>query len=214
MAIPATQILQAELILSGMISSAGGNSVRTDNVFHYSRISTVTAPSKAALSAAFQGAVVAPLAACLNHRWSATLVSVRWMNDPTDQALPFNCADVGAIAGDSMPSDNYVFMSIKCGLKGGNFLGNKKIGPISESDSTTGTDDILNAAALARFNTLATAMLTSITDASPNTWNMGVWSRTLQEQIVLPSVAIVQATAIAINQRISSMKKRRVKSVY
>lgn len=214
MSIPPTQIMQAEIIMSGIMTAAGSTAIRVDNVFHYSRIANVVTPTKAALETAFQSAIATPLLALLNLRYTQTLTSIRWMNDPTDQALPFAESGVGVITGDSMPSENYAYILLRCGLKGGSYKGNKKIGPLSESDTTTASADVLNAAAIARFATLQTALLAGITDGTPNTWRLGVWSRMLQEQIVLPSIAIAPVTTVLLNKRVSTMKKRKSASVY
>lgn len=216
MPIASNLISHAEIIMGGLISAGGSNSVNTQFVFHYRRPATVNPLSKAALNTAFQAAVAPSIIAMLNARWSQKYNSVRWMDDPLDQAVPFTAVNAGAIAGDSLATHLAVFVLFRTGLKGRNYRGGKHFGPFSEADCTTGGDDILNAAAIARLATTITALAVPITDASPNTWNPCVYARSLSQPLLSPVASIVtnDITTILFNKRLGNMKRRQVKSVY
>ncbi len=216
MPIAPASITHAEVIMGGLISSGGSNSVNTQFVFHYRRTSTVVNPSKANLATIFQATVAVPITAMLNARWTEKYVSVRWMDDPLDQAVPFANVVPGAIAGDSMPTHVAVFVLMRTGLKGRSYRGGKHFGPFSESDATTAGDDILNVAAQGRLATTIAAMALALTDASPNTWNPCIYARSLSSPNLQPIATITtnDVTTILYNKRLGNMKRRQVKSVY
>ena len=215
MAIPATSIIHAEIIMQGLIASGGSNAVPTQFIFQYRRTSTAVAPDKAALATAFQTAVGIPIIAMLNARWSEQFVSVRWINDALDQALPFTNVNVGGVAGDSLASHVAGFMLFRTGIKGRSYRGGKHFGPFSEADVTTAGDDVFNAAAIVRLTSTATALATSIVDSTPNTWKLCIYSRVLSQSRTNPTTIVANDVAtILINKRVANMKRRQVNSVY
>jgi hypothetical protein len=202
--------------MSGLISSGGSNAINTQFVFHYRRTATAVNPTKTALATSFQAGPAVPIIAMLNARWAEKTVSVRWMDDPLDQAVPFANVNPGAIAGDCMPSHVAVFVLYRTGLKGKRYRGGKHFGPFSESDATAAGDDILNVAAQGRLATTILALAAPITDATTNTWNPCVYSRSISSPLLEPiaSIATNDVTTILYNKRFGNMKRRQVKSVY
>jgi len=216
MPIAPTDIVHAEVTLTGLISAGGSNSVNTQFVFHYRRTAVVTTPTKTALNTIFQATVAAPIIAALNARWSQKTNTVRWLDDPLDQAVPFTAVNPGAIAGDSLPSHLAVFVLMRTGLRGRRYRGGKHLGPFSESDVTAAGDDILNVAAQGRLATIIGAIGTPLTDALGITWNPCVYSRRLSSPDLEPlaSIATNDVTTVLYNKRLGNMKRRQVKSVY
>ena len=215
MAIPANQIIHAEVIMQGLIASGGSNAVQTQFIFQYRRIATAVASTKGALATAFQAAIGIPVIAALNARWSEQFVSIRWINDALDQALPFTNVNVGGVAGDSLASHISQFMLFRTGIKGRSYRGGKHFGPFSEADVTAAGDDVFNAAALVRIQSVATALATPLVDSTTNQWNLCVYSRVLSQSRVNPTTIIANDVAtILINKRVANMKRRQVKSVY
>jgi len=215
MAIPANQIIHAEIACKGLITAGGSNSINTQFLFQYRRTSVVNVPDKAALDTAFQAGPVAKIILALNARWSQQTNEVRWLNDALDQAVPFTHVNVGAIAGDAMPSHVAVFMLFRTGIKGRSYRGGKHFGPFSESDATAGGDDVLNAAAIVRVQAIATALATPLTDANGNVWNLCVFSRSLSTLSPNPTDIVANdVTTILFNKRLGNMRSRQVKSVY
>ena len=216
MPIASTLISHAEIIMTGLIGAGGSNTINTQFVFHYRRTATINPLSKALLAAAFQAGPGAPIVAMLNARWSEKTVSVRWMDDPLDAAVPFANVNVGGIAGDSMASHLAVFVLFRTGLRGRSFRGGKHFGPFSEADATTAGDDILNAAAIARLATTIAALGAPIVEAGPNTWNPCVYARSLSSPNLQPVAAIAtnDIQTVLFNKRLGNMKRRMVRSIY
>lgn len=215
MSIPTADIVHAEVIMRGLIAAGGSNSVNTQFVFQYRRTAVVVTPTKTALATVFQAGPGAAIVAALNARWSEQTVSVRWIDDALDQEVPFANVNAGAIAGDSLASHIAQFMLFRTGIKGRSYRGGKHFGPFSETDVTAGTDDVFNAACLARITTIATALATPLVDATPNTWKLQVFSRVLSQTRQNPTNIVANDVAtILINKRVANMKRRQVKSAY
>jgi hypothetical protein len=209
------KLLHAEIILHGTIASGGSSVVNTVTTFHYRRNAVVVPANKPALDTAFQAAIVVPLAAMLNNRWTQLRNTVRLINDPLDVATVFAHAAVGAIAGDSMPTEAVGKLLLRTGFRGQNYRGFKVVGPMSESDATAAFEDVWNAATIARFTTWRTALITPLVDGSPNTWTLEIVSRDLSQLEELPvNVESADVNEILLNKRITRSKRRLVKSVY
>lgn len=204
-----------EIRLYGQIAAGGSNTKNTVNVFHYQQSVKGPSISKGNIDAIFQSTVVVPLAGGLNARWSQQRTNVRFLDDATDLGIDFSHATPGAIVGDSMATHLAVFLLLRTGLRGKNYRGSKHFGPLSESDTTAGTDDILNTAAVTRWVNIASALFTVLVDASGNSWTPFVVSRKLSQLKVNPvSVVGANVVQIAVNKRVGRMKRREVKSVY
>lgn len=215
MPIPANQIIQAEIVMRGLITAGGSNAVRTAFVFHYRRIAVTLAPSKVALEAAFNAGPSAAILAALNARFTQTLNDVRWLNDAEDPYLSIARAGVGAIAGDSLASSASAYLLHRTALRGRKFRGSKHFGPMSEADVTTANDDIWNAAALVRLAAINTALLTPLVDVTPNTWNFCVLSRSISTLTTNPTTVVTNdVTQGLVNKRVGSMLGRKVQSTY
>ncbi len=215
MPIPATSIDVVEIHLRGAIAAGGGNVVNTDFGFYFNRTSTVPPLLKSGIDAAFQAAMVVDIGAALNIRWLQHFNTIRYLNDALDAPVQFNHAVAGAVVGDSMPTFASAYMNFRTGVRGQNYRGSKHWAPLSESDTTTGTDDILNGAALARWGTVKTDLLAGFTDAQTNNWRLVVFSKTPSTYDVNPTNLVWNVvTEIVIRKNIGRMKKREVKSVY
>lgn len=205
----------AEVISHGLVSSAGSTTKNIVNVFHFMRIAGSVNPNMTNLEAAFQTALMIPITNNVNHRFTQVFNTARLMNDVTNPVTQVSRAVVGAIAGDSMPTFNYAYILLRTANRGKNFRGNKKIGPMSESNTTSGTDDIWNAAALTLLGTIATALVTNITDSDGNVWQNVVLSKTLSLTKKNPTTIVcVPITSALINKRVGRMKRREVASAY
>jgi hypothetical protein len=199
--------------MKGVAAAGGSNAVNIDNVYHYRRTTTVNPVNKANVEAAFQAGPVAKILLALNARYTQVSTSVRWIDDALDQALPFPETGVGAVAGDSQSTIDAVYILFRTGVKGRSYRGSKHYAPISEADATVG--DILNAAAIARFTAIMTALATPIVDADGNTWVIQVLSRVLSQTEVNPTnIVASDVTSLLLNKRIGRMKRRETSSVY
>jgi len=207
--------LHLEAVVYGTVASGGSSTIRTVTTFHYRRNAVVVPLDKGAFDTAFQAAIVVPLAALLNNRWTQTYNTIRAINDPLDVATIFPHAAVGAIAGDSMPTFSCGYILCRTAYRGKSYRGFKRIGPMSEADATAAFEDVFNAAALARITTLRTALITPIVDATPNTFTFEIVSRKLSNFEVTPCVVeSADVAEIITNKRITRSKRREVISQY
>jgi len=212
MPIPLNQVRVAEIVLRGQIAAGGSDAINTAFVFHYRRNTVSVDPSKTALNTAFTAGPVVPIAAALNVSWEASLHDIRWVNDAEDPYLSVTATEVGAIAGDRLPSDDAVFLLFRTALRGRRFKGGKHLAPFSESDIG---NDILNAGAVTRCNAICTALGTPLTDSTGNTWNFTILSRFLSQLRTNPTTVVANdVTQLLVNQRIGTMLNRKVRSVY
>jgi hypothetical protein len=215
MSIPSSQVTDIEIQVRGVIASAGSSAKATNFSFHYKRYATVFPVDHVHINTAFQAAVAVKIGLALNHRWTQSLNTVRFVNDALDAPVFVNEAVVGAIAGDSMATHLTVYMLLKTGIKGKSYRGSKHFAPCSEADTTTGGDDILNAAAIITFGNLAAAILAGFTDSDGNVWVPSVLSRFLSQLKTNPTTVVSnQVTAVLVNKRLGRMKRRMVASVY
>jgi hypothetical protein len=215
MPIPVNQLINLEVVTVASIAAGGSNSRPMNLVTHWRRTSTVPGLSKSSIDTAYQAAIAVPLFAALNITVTQQHNDIRFLNDATDAYLSFTHTIAGAVAGDRMKSTNAAFLLKRTGLRGRNYLGKQHLGPMSESDTTTGTDDIWNAGCLTRLATFSAALLAGFTDSNGNTWIPSVWSK-IKSQIKTNPTNIVanDVTQIAVAKRVGSAKFRQVKQVY
>jgi hypothetical protein len=212
MPIPLNQVRVAEIVLRGQIAAGGSDAVNTAFVFHYRRTAVTVDPAKAALNNAFTAGPAAAIAAALNVSWEASLHDIRWLNDAEDPYLSVTATEIGAIAGDRLPSDDAVFLLFRTALRGRRFKGGKHLAPFSESDIG---NDVLNAGAITRCTTICTALGTPLTDSTGNVWNFTIVSRFLSQLRTNPTTVVSNdVTQLLVNHRIGTMLSRKVRSVY
>jgi hypothetical protein len=215
MPIPANQIIHAEILMKGIVTAQGSNSQKFEAVFCFRRTSVTNPPSKSQLETAFQTNIATPVLLALNNTLTQTLTSVRWINDALDVPVEFTETGVGGRSGDAMAKHNAAYILFRTGLRGKSYKGSKHFGPLSESDTTAGTADLFNAAALALWATANAAILAGFTDAGGNVWIPCVLSRKLSQLRFQPTTVVASdVTAVLINKRIGRMRRREVKSVY
>lgn len=213
--LPDNQLINLQVIVYGLITSGGSTTKNTVTVFNYRRNNFPTPASKSGFNTAFQAAVVVPMAAALNNRWSQEHNTVRFLNDALDSPTLLTGAAVGAISGDGLASGSAVYLELQTGIRGKSYRGGKWFGPLSEADVTTPDDDILNAAAIGRFNTLKAALLANITDAGGNVWTPSVVSRLKSQLVTNPTTVVANdVETVLLNKRVTSLRQRKVKSVY
>jgi hypothetical protein len=201
--------------MRGIVSSAGGNSINVENIFYFRRLTTVNVLSETVLETAFQNNLALTILAALNLRYTQTLNAVRFINDQTRPFVFVNRAIAGTITGDSMPSNTAVYMLSRTAYRGKSFKGGKHFSPLSESDTTTATADILNAAALVRFQAIEAAWFAGWTDGNGNVWRPCVLSKKNSNFQVQPSVVSTSdITQCVTNQRLAKMKKHTIASIY
>lgn len=213
---PDTSIFTAEIQMQG-IGAAGGSTSRNFNFrFNYKRTTGSNVLSETALETAFNAGPTVPILAALNIRFSQTVNVVRFVEDAVRPAVTVSRTGVGAVTGDGMAMHNAVFILKRMGIRGRGSHGSNHFGPLSESDTTSGTDDILNAAAITRFNAVITALVANLTDSNGNVWVPVILSRVKPAQYKTNPTNVITypVSQMLLNKRIGRMKRRERQSVY
>jgi len=215
MPIPANQVTHAQVIVYGGRSSQGSTTINTVNIFNFRRTSVVNPLSKTDLDTIFQSTIGDKIVLALNNTWSQAYNTVRWLNDAQDPPVNFTHVNAGAVTGDSMSSVAAVSILYRTALRGRSYKGGNHFGPLSESNSTAGTADILNAGAITLFGAVITGLGTPLVDASGNTWLLSIVSRKLSTLHKNPTVVSANdVTNILLNKRIGRLIRREVRSVF
>lgn len=215
MPIPSNQITVAEIQMFGQINAGGSNTHNTVTTFHYRRTAVSPPLSKAALEAAWQAAVGIKIVDALNVKWTQLRNHVRWINDATDPPFEVSEPNIGVVAGDAMTQHCALFILFRTALRGKSYRGGIHLGALSEADTTAPAEDVLNAAALARFGAVVTALKTPIIDTGPNTWNLCILSRKGSLLQTNPTTVVTNdVTDVKPNKRIGRMRHREVASQY
>lgn len=203
-----------EIVAIGTVAAAGSNARNWRSLWRYNLISGVAAFVAADLATKFNTQVMVPMLLCLNHRLSVSTITCRDMSDATSFPTQFTHAGVGAIAGDSMKLSAAAFVKFNLGIRGRGVKGSKHLYPMSESDSTTGTDDLFNAGALATLATFGTAAILPITDALGNIWAPFSLAKGSQIKTNPTTINGHIWQSFNIAKRIGEMKVRKVGQVY
>lgn len=215
--VPADPIKFVTTSIIGTVSSAGARARSVSFTFTWRRDLVALAVSKTAVLTEFQARVAVPIAAALNIRYTQIANTIRVYNDATSGVLrvPLAAPLIGSINGDSQAAHNAVAITRSTGLKGPCSRSAVHLSPLSESDTTILTDDVLNVAALARFTTVAAAILAGFTDATGNIWVPvvvgGLHVAPPVAQIKVNPVTITWALVISsiVQSRIGTMVRRK-----
>lgn len=201
-----------EIVLNGNMAPGGSNAKRSGNVFYYRRAVIGAGVTTAGLAAAFRTAVIVPLLAACNQRYSPQSVSIRMINDATFAPQTIAQAGVGAIATDGEPCDDAAVLMMKTAYRGKNGRGFKHFGGTNEVDTT---DDILTGAGLARWQAVQAGCMLTITDAGGNQFAPFLFSRVGSQWKVNPTtIRGADFNSSKLIGNIGTMRRRRSKTVY
>jgi hypothetical protein len=212
MPIPDGQITCAEVVVLGFTLAAGSNQTPCQNRYHYRRTTFVNLANKAQLSAAFIAGPMALLLAAANARYTPSALTIRWVNDAEDPPNQFAVPGVGAIATDSMVSEDACYMRLRTAKRGPRFNGSKHFGCVNEIDSV---GDVLVGAGLVRWQAVQASLPVAIVDAGPNTWALAILSGPPLSQIkVNPTTVVVNdVLTVVLNRNLGNMRKRKCRRV-
>lgn len=215
MAVPANQLINAEVVIHASAAAEGSTARPIQLVTHWRRTAVAVNTTKTAIDTAFQAAVAVPFFAALSITVTQQYNAIRFVNDALDAYSSFTHTVAGAITGDRMAITNAAFLLLRTGYRGSSYKGSKHIGPMSESDSTSGSEDLWNAGCLTRLGTLASALLAGFTDSTGNVWVPSIYSKTLSQDTINPTnIVATDVVQVLVNKRIGTMRGRRVPSVY
>jgi len=211
-----TDMNVAEIVCNGTVAAGGSEAKVSTSVWYFRRTGIILPVDPAHVESAFQTAIAIPLTNFLNARYTQANNQCRIINDATQPYKQVSRAVAGQVAGDSMSTIECAYMLMRPAIRGKGIKGSKHLYPLSETQTTIGTSDILNAGAMTLFGLLATAVLAGFTDSDGNVWVPTIFSRPKVSQTKRnPTKIIVNDVAsILLNKRVAKMKKRYVKSVY
>lgn len=210
MPLPANQLKTLEVVIRGTIGAAGAGVTPAVTTLHYTRRTVAVNASKSAFNTAFAAGPLAALLAAANVRYTPNVVSLRFLEDANDVFQDFTVAGAGAIATDSLPSDQSIFTLFRTNLRGKSYKGGAHWALPSEIDTT---GDVLTGAGLGRWQALQTALAAAIVDATPNTWDLQVVSRKLCQLRTNPTTVVTnQVTQVLLDINIGRMKTRKVRT--
>jgi hypothetical protein len=200
--------------MKGTVAGAGSNSRSAAFVFNWYRVLTALAVDKGHIDTAFNTSICNPIWSALNARFTQTYNTVRYVNNWLDQPVRFAHAHAGSITGDSMPTTCSAFIELTTGLRYSFNRGSKKLFPMSETDTTTGSDDMFNAACVTRLTTIASAIVAGFTDSDGNIWAPVILSTKYSQLGQAPAmIYATPVTGATVSSRIGSMRHRKVKSL-
>lgn len=212
MPIPGAQMQVCEIVVPARQAAAGSNSPPSINVCHFRRTTTVNPWVNGNIGAAFVASVGAAILAAANVRYTPGSVNVRCVNDAQDPYGVATFAGNGAIATDSLPSDDAVVIILKSAIRGKSYQGRKHFGCGNEADTT---GDVLVGAGLGRWQAVVTAYLAGFTDSDGNIWVPCVLSRKLSKLKTNPTTVVsADVIKILLDLNIGTMRRRRTKTVY
>lgn len=204
-------VTHARVEVRAVFAAAGGSAKKVIIKFDYRRIATVNVPSKADLAAAFAAGPYAAILTAANVRFGNGVAYIRWLNDAQNPFVPFVLAGAGATVTDSLPSYNAIYMLLSTAVRGRSYMGSKHFPGGSESDTT---GDLLSGGGLANWQAVQTAILTPITDATPNTWKLCVVSGKLSQIKVNPTfMSSEDVTVVVLDKSLGTMRRRKIATV-
>lgn len=203
-----------EIAMLGYSVARGGSTKNLANVYQFYRTNAINPRVKANVEAAFQASIGAAVLAALSVDYTQTNTTIRWIDDGTDAPVSFTEVGVGAIAADRLPDHVCATVRMKSGMRGIASRGSKHYGPIGEDDTT---GDCLKTTPLARFNSIAAAILLGFTDSDGNVWVPILVSRVVRTHPIFnanpTSFVWSQVVSAGANKSLGSMKRRKIKSV-
>jgi hypothetical protein len=198
-----------EVIIHGSQAAGGSTVTPALNRFYY-RQTGGPAAVLSALVTAFATALLTPLAAAANARWSANNISARLVNDPLAAETITASAVVGAIATDPQPSENSVVVNLYSGTRGRSGRGFKHYPGVNEADTTA---DVI-VGGLARWQAVRDASKAVLTDANGTIYTPFLLSPSWSNLTKAPTqIYGVNVSAAKLNIRVATMKRRKSKTV-
>lgn len=168
--------LTVEIVSKGVIADGGAGIRPCLNVFHFRRDNNTNTLNKANIGAQFDSVVFPSIIAELSNDYSCDTLQVRFLEDNLDAYQDVTVAEVGGVGTARAPDYQCVTVQLKTNVRGRNYRGSKHLSPIAEADTD---GDVIAAARLAAWGSVATACGMPFTDASANVWTPFVWSREL-----------------------------------
>lgn len=215
MAIPLNQMSVAQVTVAGTLAAGGTQTKNLIWNFYFQRIGVSPPWIPTTIETAFSAAIVPSLLLALNIAFTQKYNLVRCLNDATDPGAQVPRSGIGAVTGDPMVSFASNYVLCRTGNRGKHYRGAKHFAPLSESDTSSGSGNILNAGSISLWGTFLAAWLAGFTDGSGNVWIPVLFSRSLSQVSLNPTTLVVNPiTQLLLNKRVGRMKRRETPSEY
>lgn len=202
-----------EFLIKGTVATTGSGTKNFFNVFHY-RSNTIPVPdSKVAVLNFFLSAIWSLAGASLSSAYTGVESDVRLLDEATDQYAVGNVPASGAVAGARLPTDVSASVLLRTSLRGKNYRGAKRFGPLASSDVVN--DEITAAAITAHWAALIAALSGGMTGGGlSGTYTPIVVSRFKSQLSVDPTtIDGAPITAALLNKTVGTMRRRKEKTV-
>lgn len=200
----------AQVAMQATVVARGGEVKNVVNVYNFYRAATVLPRVKSEVDTAFQTSIGDLVVDALNVDYTQVQNTVRWLDDATDSPVAFPHANVGGQTGQRYDNFTAAFILMRTDVR--KTRGSKHYGPLAEADVN---GDALEAAALARFQLIADAILAGFTDGGGNIWQSvivntfnGIFGANPTMFGHAPVVSCLPRTTVG------TMKRRKVRGVY
>lgn len=200
-----------EIIVKGTLSDGGGGAKKAYSVFYYRRVAGSVGVNKASLMTIFSSTVIAPLLLATHSRYAPNAANVRNIQDVGDVPSTITIAGVGALATDSLPSDDAVVVLMLSATRGKMCRGRKHFAGGVEASTTL---DLLNAGGVTLWQDVRDACWAQLVDSDGNTWNPFILSRTWSRLTTPVSIFGANVVDARLLKTIGTMRKRRTPTVY
>jgi hypothetical protein len=164
------------------------------------------------IAAAFQTAIMTPVLAALSDLYTQDRNTVRFFDDALDPPISFTETGVGAITGEREADYVSVCVQLKTGVRGRQYRGSKKYGPIGELQVD---GDLLVAGSVTLFEAVGEAIVAGFTDSDGNIWASVIKSSKPPAQYRdNPTYVIAtQVTSYLLNKTTGTMRRRKARTV-
>lgn len=211
MVAPSVQVV--EIKVKGTAPTTGSGTKNLVNVFHYRLLSGPgTQQPTVDVGNRFIATVWSVIATALSVTYTGVETDARLIDDANNQDLLCNVPGNGAVAGTRLPMEDIVSILLRSSLRGRNFRGAKRFGPVANADFV---NDELTAGAIAgHWGAVGPAIAGTMLVNGLGTYGPVILSKSLSQLEINPTTIIcADITGALLNKTIGSMRRRKEKTV-
>lgn len=201
------------IVAVGTVTDQDGVDHAVCNAFAYYTTDTLSGPFLLRFQGAFDANVMGVIAPLLHEDYVAGeyLIYFPARFDPGAGSAGLTGQN-GAVTGDRLPLSQCVNMGLQTAVRGRNFRGLKRFGPIAEGDTT---GDELSSTAASSWSAAATAVGADLADGFGVTWHPIVVSRKLTAAHPTALEVIGERiTSVRLNKTLGFARHRRERGNY
>ena len=204
--------LTASIAATGQVTSLSGKVRNLVNVFSYEHTAgPLDSNWPLNLIQQFEAVVWSQVTALLSSSYFGNQYHVYTDPHLTPPApYTFGVGVGGAVAGDRLPLSFAVSVHVRSGLRGRNYRGTKRYGPVPDSHYSA---DELTAAGLAAWQAAAATFLSALTSPAADVWKPVVLSRDLSASGPPASYVGAALTSVEVVPAIGNSRHRKERTV-